>query len=121
VASADFDLLRGTLDLLILKALQGPPQHGFGVSQWIRQVTLNELRLEDGTLYTSLHRLEKRRLLQGEWRVTENNRRARYYRLTPAGKETLSRDSARWTAYATAVFRILKTKREAIRILEEAV
>ncbi len=121
MASADFDLLRGTLDLLILKALQPAPQHGFGVSQWIRQVTQDELRLEDGTLYTALHRLERRQLLQGEWRMTENNRRARYYRLTTSGKTALTRDSARWTAYATAVFRVLKTKREAIRLLEEAI
>lgn len=119
MASADFDLLRGTLDLLVLQAVRGGPQHGFGVTQWIRQTTQGELRIEDGAMYTALHRLEKRGLLLGEWGVTENNRRARYYRLTPGGRKELARDTAQWTAYAVAVFRVLKSQREAIRLLEE--
>jgi transcriptional regulator len=119
MASADFDLLRGTLDLLVLRAVSGGPQHGFGVTQWIRQATLDELRVEDGAMYTALHRLEKRGQLKGEWGVTENNRRARYYSLTPVGRRELAQDSAKWTAYAVAVFRVLKTQREAIRLLEE--
>jgi PadR family transcriptional regulator, regulatory protein PadR len=120
MASADFDLLRGTLDLLVLRALSGGPQHGFGVTQWIRQVTRDELNVEDGAMYTSLHRLEKRRYLKGEWGVTENNRRARYYTLTPEGRKELAQYSANWTSYAVAVFRVLKTQREAIRLLEQA-
>ena len=119
MASADFDLLRGTLDLLVLRALSGGAEHGFGVTQWIRQATKDELRVEDGAMYTSLHRLEKRGYLTSEWGVTENQRRARYYRLTAAGRRELTTDSARWTSYAVAVFRVLKTQREAIRILEE--
>lgn len=119
MASADFDLLRGTLDLLVLRALAGGPQHGFGVTQWIRQATLDELRVEDGAMYTSLHRLERRGFVKGEWGVTENNRRARYYTLTPAGRRELATDTARWTAYAVAVFRVLQTRREAIRLLQQ--
>ena len=121
MASADFDLLRGTLDLLVLRAVSAGAQHGFGVTQWIRQVTLDELKIEDGAMYTSLHRLEKRGYLKSEWGVTENNRRARYYSLTPAGRRELTQDEAKWTSYAVAVFRVLKTQREAIRLLEQAV
>jgi transcriptional regulator len=120
VASADFDLLRGTLDLLVLRAVSGGAQHGFGITQWIRQATQGELDVEDGAMYTSLHRLEKRGFLESEWGVTENNRRARYYRLTAAGRRELSEDSAKWTSYAVAVFRVLKTQREAIKLLEQA-
>jgi transcriptional regulator len=119
MASADFDLLRGTLDLLVLRALSGGAQHGFGVTQWIRQVTQDELRIEDGAMYGSLHRLEKRGFVQGEWGVTVNNRRARYYSLTREGRRELADDSAKWTAYAVAVFRVLKTQRDAIRLLEQ--
>ena len=119
MASADFDLLRGTLDLLVLRALAGGAQHGFGVTQWIRQTTLEQLTVEDGAMYTSLHRLEKRGFIEGEWGITENNRRARYYSLTAAGRKELSRDAADWTNYAVAVFRVLKTQREAIRLLEQ--
>jgi PadR family transcriptional regulator len=119
VASADFDLLRGTLDLLVLRAASARPRHGFGVTQWIRQVTHDELRIEDGAMYTSLHRLEKRGFVKGEWGVTENNRRARYYSLTAAGRRELALDSAKWTSYAVAVFRVLKTQRDAIRLLEQ--
>lgn len=119
MASADFDLLRGTLDLLVLRALARGPQHGFGVTQWIRETTLDELRVEDGAMYTSLHRLEKRGFVKGEWGVTENNRRARYYTLTPAGRKELSAGTAKWTAYAVAVFRVLQTMREANRLLEQ--
>ena len=120
MASADFDLLRGTLDLLVLRALSTGPQHGFGVTQWIRQATRDELRVEDGAMYTALHRLEKRGFIAGEWGVTENNRRARYYTLTPAGRRELAQDTANWTAYAVAVFRVLATQRDAIRLLQQA-
>lgn len=116
---ADLDLLRGTLDLLVLRALRDGPQHGFGVARWLRQVTRDDLRIEDGALYTSLHRLEQRHLVKSEWRITENNRKARYYELTRAGREGLTGDAARWTTYATAIFRALGTRREAIRLLEQ--
>lgn len=118
MASADFELLRGTLDLLVLRAVSDGPQHGFGVTQWIREVTHDQLRIEDGAMYTSLHRLEKRGQISGEWGLSENNRRARFYTLTAAGKKALRQDTAQWTAYAVAVFRVLKTNEEAIALLE---
>lgn len=121
MAGADLDLMRGTLDLLVLRAVSTGAQHGFGIALWIRQATQDDLRVEDGALYTSLHRLEQRGLLRARWAITEKNRKAKYYELTPAGREALSRDTARWTAYAAAMFRVLKTQREAIRILEQIV
>jgi PadR family transcriptional regulator len=119
VAGADLDLMRGTLDLLVLRAVSSGPQHGFGIALWIRQVTHDDLRIEEGALYTSLHRLERRGLLRGKWAITDKNRKAKYYELTPAGRDALQRDTARWTAYAAAMFRVLKTQRDAIRLLEQ--
>ena len=119
MAGADLDLMRGTLDLLVLRSVTANPQHGFGIGQWIRAVTQDDLRVEDGALYTSLHRLERRGLLRARWAITDKNRKAKYYELTAAGREALQRDTARWTAYAAAMFRVLKTQREAIRLLEQ--
>lgn len=115
---ADLDLLRGTLDLLVLRAVSAGPQHGFGIAQWIAQVTQDDLRIDDGALYTSLHRLEKRGLLKAAWGITDKNRNAKYYQLTTTGRDALARDTARWTVYATAMFRVLKSQKEAIRLLE---
>ena len=106
---ADLDLLQGTLDVLVLKALSWGPRHGYGVAQWIRERTREDLRVEDGALYTALHRLERRRLLRAEWGVTETGRKAKYYQLTPAGRGDLETRSTRWTVYANAVFRVLRT------------
>ena len=118
MAGADLDLLRGTLDLLVLRAVSTGPQHGFGIAQWIAQVTQDDLRVEDGALYTSLHRLERRGLLKAAWGVTDKNRKAKYYQLTPPGRDALARDTAQWTVYAAAMFRVLKSQKEAIRLLE---
>ena len=118
MAGADLDLLRGTLDLLVLRAVSPGPQHGFGIAQWIAQVTQDDLRIEDGALYTSLHRLERRGLLKAQWGITDKNRKAKYYQLTAAGRDSLARDTAQWTAYAAAMFRVLKSQKEAIRLLE---
>lgn len=120
MANADLDLLKGTLDVLVLKALSWGPNHGFGVGQWIRDTTRDDLRIEDGALYTSLHRLEARGMLVGEWGVTDNNRKAKYYSLTREGRAELARGTDRWTTYATAVFRVLQTRREAIALLQRA-
>jgi PadR family transcriptional regulator PadR len=119
VAGADLDLMRGTLDLLVLRATSTGPQHGFGIAQWIAQVTHDDLRVEDGALYTSLHRLERRGLLKAAWGITDKNRKAKFYQLTAAGRESLARDTAQWTTYATAMFRVLKSQKEAIRLLEQ--
>jgi transcriptional regulator len=120
MANADLDLLKGTLDVLVLKALSWGPNHGFGVGQWIRDATRDDLRVEDGALYTALHRLEERGMLAGEWGLSDNNRKAKFYTLTAPGRAELARSTTRWTTYATAVFRVLQTQREAITILQRA-
>ncbi len=102
------DLLRGTLDLLILKALSRGRTHGYGVARWIEDATGEALRIEEGSLYPALHRLEERGLVETEWGLSENNRRARYYRLTPAGRRRLRTESDSWTRFARAVFAALE-------------
>lgn len=103
----DLKLLQGTLDLLVLKTLVFGPRHGYAVAEWIRRTTDDSLTVEDGALYTALHRMEKRGWVESEWGLSENNRRAKYYRLTGAGRKQLRADSERWTRYAEAVFKIL--------------
>src|SRR5689334_24480442 len=97
VASADLDLLQGTLDLLILKALTWGPKHGYGVASWVRDTTDDKLNVEEGALYTALHRMEQRGWLEAEWGVSENNRKAKYYQLTAQGRKQLRVQTARWT------------------------
>jgi transcriptional regulator len=105
----DLDLLQGTLDLLVLKTLTWGPMHGYAVARWIRDTTKDELQVEDGALYTSLHRMEKRAWIAAEWGMSENNRKAKYYRLTAAGRRQLLGQSAAFERYAKAVFRVLRT------------
>ncbi|MEO8226318.1 MAG: PadR family transcriptional regulator [Gemmatimonadota bacterium] len=100
-------LLKGTLDLLILKALTWGPMHGYGVTTWLEQRADPGFAIEDSALYQSLQRMEARGLLAAEWGVTENNRRARYYRLTSAGRQRLRTDSAAWSRYVASVSAIL--------------
>ena len=100
-------LLQGTLDVLVLKALAWGPRHGYGVAAWIRETTDDALRVEEGALYTALPRMEKRRWLESEWGLSENNRRAKFYRLTDAGRKQLGQSARDWTAYAEAVSRVL--------------
>jgi transcriptional regulator len=97
------EILRGTLDLLILQALSWGPTHGYGVARWIEQATDDALRVEEGTLYPALHRLEARAFVATEWGVSENNRRARFYRLTRAGRARLKVETASWRRFAAAV------------------
>ncbi|MEM7416988.1 MAG: PadR family transcriptional regulator [Gemmatimonadota bacterium] len=100
-------LLQGTLDVLVLRALAAEPRHGYAVAEWIRARTDGTLDIEDGALYTSLHRMQKRGWLQAEWGVSENNRRAKYYALTEEGVAELSRARGDWARYAEAVFKVL--------------
>jgi transcriptional regulator len=102
------ELLRGTLDLLILKALSWGKAHGYGVARWIEFATGEALRIEEGSLYPALHRLEDRGLVETEWGISENNRRARYYRLTAAGRRRLRAESDAWARFARAVFSALE-------------
>ena len=100
-------LLQGTLDVLILRTLAWEPMHGYAVSRWIRQRTDGTLEIEDAPLYKALHRLEHAGHVSAEWGLSENNRRARFYRLTPAGRQQLRRDESAWRRYAQAVFQVL--------------
>jgi PadR family transcriptional regulator PadR len=105
-------LLQGTLDVLVMKAVVHEARHGYGVAEWIRQVTDGALEVEDGALYTSLHRMEKRNWLASEWGVSENNRRAKYYVLTSGGLEELQKAEGDWDRYAEAVFKVLRTSEQ---------
>jgi PadR family transcriptional regulator PadR len=102
------ELLPGTLDMLILKTLIRGPMHGYRVVEFIHQTSEDVLRVEEGALYPALHRLELRGLLASEWGVSENNRRAKYYRLTAAGRKYLIEEKARWNRLVTAIARIME-------------
>jgi PadR family transcriptional regulator, regulatory protein PadR len=102
------DLLQGTLDVLILRTLERQAAHGYAVSRWIRERTGGVLEVQDAALYKALRRLERRGHVEAEWGVSENNRRARYYALTDAGRRQLKRESAAWRSYAQAVFTVLE-------------
>jgi len=110
MASDDnLDLLKGTLDVLVLKALTWGPRHGYAVANWIQDVTRGTLQVEEGALYHALHRLERNGWAASEWGVSEANRRAKYYTLTPAGRRQLVARTATWTRYAEAIFAALRT------------
>ena len=102
------DALQGTLDLLILKTLARGPQHGYGITCCILTASQNQLHVEEGSLYPALRRMEADRLLKGEWKTSENNRRARYYRLTKAGERQLAEVVERWRQHTDAVSTFLK-------------
>jgi transcriptional regulator len=97
------DLMPGTLDMLILEALFRGPRHGYGVAEWIHERSNDVLRVEEGALYPALHRLQLRGLLAAEWGVSENNRRAKYYRLTNAGRKHLEAERGRWERLSAAI------------------
>jgi PadR family transcriptional regulator, regulatory protein PadR len=101
------EILQGTLDMLILRTLQWGPQHGHGIGQTIRAQSDDLLKVETGSLYPALHRLEKRGWLKAEWGVSEANQRAKYYQLTSAGKTQLLRERDRWTQLVNAIGRIM--------------
>jgi len=102
------DNLQGTLELLILKSVAHRPNHGFGITLHIQTVSDGLLRVEEGSLYPALHRMEKQKLLRGEWRKTENGRQARWYSLTPAGRKRLADVENSWTSLAKGVQRLLR-------------
>ena len=103
------DLVQGTLDLLILKTVALEPMHGWAVAQRIRQVSGNVLQVNQGALYPALHRLEQQGWIQAEWGESENNRRAKFYSLTKAGKKYLQHEQANWERLSTAIGLVLKT------------
>jgi len=103
------DLLQGTLDLLILKTLALDPMHGWGIAQRIQQISRDVFRVNQGSLYPALHRLEQQGWIASDWRESENNRRAKYYRMTAAGRKQLAAEERNWERVAAAVARILQT------------
>jgi len=109
MADADLDLLQGTLDVMILKALSWGAMHGFGIAKWIKQTTDGVLQIEDSALYPALHRLAHRGLVDADWALTENNRRAKYYTLTRAGRKALDQEAAQWERLAAAITLIVRT------------
>jgi len=101
------DLLQGTLDMLILRTLRFGVQHGHGIGVAIRASSDDVLHVDHGSLYPALHRLEKQGLIDAEWKLTENKQRAKYYRMTPAGRRRLEAERSRWTLLANAIARVL--------------
>jgi transcriptional regulator len=102
------DVLKGTLDLLILHALAPGPQHGYGIVQWIRGTTGDVLQVEDGALYPALHRLEDRGWISADWGVSDNNRRAKYYRLSAEGRRRLAAETETWERFSGAVRSVIR-------------
>ena len=100
-------LLKGTLDVLVLRALSWAPMHGFEITSWLEDRTHGALGIEDSALYQALHRMEERSWVSTEWGITENNRRARYYSLTKAGRAQLAAETKRWVLYADIVTAVL--------------
>jgi PadR family transcriptional regulator, regulatory protein PadR len=113
--SETLELLRGTLDLLILRALSVQSTHGYGVLRWIERATHDELQIEEGSLYPALYRLEKREWIESEWGLSENNRKARFYQLTRLGRRQLATEVDMFTRFTRAVFRALDTDPSAAR------
>ena len=107
-AENHIELLQGTLDMLILRTLQWGPQHGHGIGSAIRQSSAELLRIERGSLYPALHRLAKRGLISSEWKSSDLNRRAKFYRLTAAGKKQLIAEQSRWKLFVKAITRVMR-------------
>jgi transcriptional regulator len=102
------DALQGTLDLLVLKTLSRGPEHGYGIASYVQSVSDDALRVEEGSLYPALHRMEQSGWIAAEWRITEKNRRARVYRLTAAGRARLADEQQKWTKLTIGVGKILR-------------
>lgn len=107
---AGLDLLRGTLDLLILKAVSAGPRHGYAIAQWIKEVSDGAFLVEEGSLYPALQRIRGKGWLEAEWGVSDTGRRARFYRLTPAGEARLESELRAWDRYTAAVDRAMSAE-----------
>ena len=109
-AQPDLDVIRGTLDLLVLKSLSWGPMHGLAVLRWIEQGSRRQLQIEEGALYPALHRMEQKGWLESDWGYTDQSRRARFYRLTAAGRRQLAAELSRWSRYTDAVGLVLSAE-----------
>jgi transcriptional regulator len=109
VATTNADVLQGTLDMLILKALSLEPMHGWGIAQRIQQISRDVLQINQGSLYPALHRLERRAWIEADWGTSDNNRRAKFYRLTSLGRKQLAEERASWQRFMIAVERVMRT------------
>lgn len=109
---ADLELLQGTLDTLVLKTLSWGPRHGYAVARWIKETSDGTILVEDRALYVALHRLEERAWVESSWGLSENNRKAKYYQLTVAGRRQLQQKASDFTAYAAAMFKILEAREQ---------
>lgn len=104
------DLMQGTLDLIVLQTLRRGPQHGYGISQAINAASHEAFKADTGTLYPALHRLEQQGWVASEWKTTDNNQRAKYYKLTPAGRKQLASEQSRWSQFVEAMASIMKAR-----------
>jgi transcriptional regulator len=110
--SRSIDLLQGTLDFIVLKTLSWGPMHGFAIARWLQQTTENVLTVEEGSLYPALYRMENRGWIKAQWAITENGRRAKYYKLTAAGKKQLAVESEMWGTLSQAIGKIMAAREE---------
>jgi len=108
---ADLEFKRGAIELLVLKAVSWGPMHGFAIAKWIQVTTEDALRVEEGSLYPALHRLENRGLVESEWGVSELNRRAKFYAITAAGRKALRVEAESWTRFSTAIAKVIVAPR----------
>jgi PadR family transcriptional regulator, regulatory protein PadR len=108
MADSHLDLLQGTLDMLLLKALQLEPLHGYAIARRVQQLSEDALRVEEGSLYPALHRIEERGFVESDWGTSENNRRAKYYRLTRAGRRRLEAEAGEWKRLSLAITRVME-------------
>ena len=113
--AAPLEVVRGTLDLMILKTLSWEPMHGLAVLRWIEQTTHAQLEIEEGALYPALHRMEQKGWLDSEWRFTPQSRKAKFYRISSAGRRQLTAELTRWERYSRAIGHIIAAKSESVR------
>ena len=110
MSNSKLDLLQGSLDLIVLRALSWEPMHGFGIARWIRAQTGDALQVEEGSLYPALYRMEDRGWIKAQWGTTENGRRAKYYQLTAAGRRQLAEETQTWSRFVGAMGKILSPR-----------
>jgi PadR family transcriptional regulator PadR len=107
VLKVDLEFKRGAIELLVLKAVSWGPMHGYAIAKWIQQTTDDALRVEEGSLYPALHRLEDKDLVASEWGISTSNRRAKFYSITPLGRKALRTEIRSWTQYAAAIAKVI--------------